>query len=378
MPSNDREELTSIQTEIIPDPSPISFVGGINHPELYLWDVWSGREGNKFHLYCLAVSRKDDNGNVFPPELRNKKSFHIRHFVSIDDGLSWTDQGCFQKAQLGSGGFDSRSIWSGSILPLPDGRQLTAYTGIREQGETLTYQQSLGLSISIDWRQVLVGSQHCISDPLTDWFTINKLGYFLGELDSLGHEDGEGDGPILAWRDPFLFSYEGQIHLFWSAKMSSRTPALGHAQISESSNGFEVSKLYAPVAMPDGDEYTQLELPKIMHDVVNDRFLMLVSSCNRLNERQSDEEADKRMRMYQSDSLQGPWHQFGHRGSTLELAEDHLFGITVLSADFEHQRLHYIAPYTSQAGAEKFLGLSETYCLDLRQLGLKPDLQGQG
>lgn len=361
-----------MRTEIIPDSHSGSFEGGICHPELYLWDVWSSQEGDDFHLYCLAVSRKDQHGEVFPPESRNQKSFHIRHFVSQDKGRSWTDQGCFQKAQVERGVFDSKSIWSGSILPLPDGRQLTAYTGIREQGASLIFQQSLGLSISADWQQVIPGSQHVISDSLTDWHAITDLGYFLGELDSLGHKDGEANGPILAWRDPFLCNHDGKLHLFWSAKMGSRTPALGHALLSETGSGFEVQKLYPPVAMPDGDEYTQLELPKILHDEVNDRFLLLVSSCNRLHERQSDEEADKRMRLYESKSIEGPWHEFGHRGSTIDLAEAHMFGITILSADFEKQVLHYIAPYTAEAGQKKFLTLSETHSLDLRQLGRKP------
>ncbi|NNC99732.1 MAG: hypothetical protein HKN85_06090 [Gammaproteobacteria bacterium] len=349
------------------------FVGGIDHPEVYLWDVWSSQEGTDLHLYCLAVSRKDEHGKVFPPELRNQRSFHIRHFISRDDGQTWTDQGCFQKVQDGAGKFDSKSIWSGSILSLADGRQLTAYTGIREQGPTLLFQQSLGLSISADWQHIIPGSQHVISDPLTDWHPITELGYFLGELSSLGHKDGEADGPILAWRDPFLFHGDGEIHLFWSAKMGSRKSALGHAILSETESGFEVQKMYPPVAMPDGDEYTQLELPKILHDDANDRFLLLVSSCNRLHERQSDEEADKRMRLYQAKSLEGPWHKYGHQGSTLELAEAHMFGVTIVSADFSKQMLRYVAPYTAAAGPKKFLTLSETHSLDLRQIDQKAE-----
>jgi len=368
-------EKTTIK-EIIPEPSGELFESGISHSELYLWDVWSSQESNEVHLYCLAVSRKDVQGKVIPPELRNHTSFHIRHFLSKNAGQSWSDKGCYQKPRDKTEGFDSRSIWSGSILPLRDGRQLTAYTGIRKQSDTLLFQQSLALSLSDDWQCVTPNTQHVVSDPLLDWEAITKLGYFLGELSLLGHKDGEADGPILAWRDPFLLNHEGQIHMYWSAKMAARTPALGHALLTESESGYTVEKMYPPVAMPDGGEYTQLELPKIYHDDVNDRFLLLVSSCNRLHERQSDEEADKRMRLYQSESPDGPWHEFGHHGSTLDLAEENMFGVSIVDADFDAQILQYVAPYTAEAGPDKFLTLSKTHSLDLRQLNHKSKFGG--
>ena len=80
-------------------------------------------------------------------------------------------------------------------------------------------------------------------------------------------------------------------------------------------------------------------------------------------------EADKRMRLYRSDSLEGPWHAHGHDGSTLNLDEPDMFGITILHADFQARTLDYIAPYTAQAGEEKFLTLSRTYSLSLDELG---------
>lgn len=355
--------------EIIPEAHPTPFINGIDHPNLYLWDVWSASTDGTTHLYCLAVSNKDERGNLLPPECRNQKSFHIRHFVSHDNGESWIDKGCFQQARHGQDIFDSKSIWSGSILPLSDGRKLMGYTGIRDRGNTLAFHQTLALSISDDWNVAKSGSQTLLSDPLIDYNCIREKGYFLGEADALGHKDGEANGPILAWRDPFLLCHEGQLHMFWSAKMESNLPALGHALLTETESGFAISELFQATAMPDGQQYTQLELPKVLYDDVQNRFMLLVSSCNRLHERQSDKEADKRMRLYTSASLEGPWCEFGHAGSTLSLAEPHMFGITIVEADFELQQLKYVAPFTEEAGIDKFLKLSKTHSLDMRELG---------
>ncbi len=355
--------------EIVPNPHPEPFKDGIAHPNLYLWDVWSAFTNDTLHLYCLAVSNKDEKGGVFPAGNRNDKSFHIRHFVSQDKGQSWLDRGCFQRARLGQDLFDSRSIWSGSILPLSDGRKLMGYTGIREQGNTLTFHQSLALSISDDWETAKSGSQTLISDPTTDYKKITDHGYFLGDVELLGHKDGEANGPIMAWRDPYLLSHDGQIHMFWSAKFDSKSPALGHALLTETDSGFAMTKLYRAIAMPDGHEYTQLELPKVMYDDARDRFLMLVSSCNRIHEGQNEEESDKRMRLYTSQSLEGPWHECGHSGSTLTLAQPNMFGICVIDADYQAQTLRYIAPFTEVAGASKLLTLSKTHSLDISDLG---------
>jgi hypothetical protein len=355
--------------EVVPAISSKVFRDGIQHPDLYLWDAWSARDGATLHLYCLAVSATCLNGETFPPEMRNHARFHIRHFTSVDSGQSWHDQGCYQRSRPEHQGFDARTIWSGSILPLQDGRQLTAYTGIRDQGEELMFQQSLALSISHDWNSVVDDSYQVISDPVMEREAILAAGYFLDSPVSLGHKDGEDGGPIMAWRDPFLLEHAGELHMFWGAKLNGVEPALGHAILTETESGFEISKLFPALSMPDGNEYTQLELPKVYFDDKQNRFLMLVSSCNRLHERQSDAEADKRMRLYQADSLAGPWYPFGHQGSCLQLAEPNMFGVTILDADFERQVFEYVAPYTQEAGSDKFLTLSKTYTLDISALG---------
>ncbi len=342
------------------------FVGGIVHPTLYLWDAWSYLDGDKIHLYCLAVSRTDSEGRRLDPAKRNERPFHVRHFVSSDDAKTWTDAGCFQEPTTGSSSFDSRTLWSGSIAPLADGNKLVAYTGVRENGPDLTFQQSIGLAISRDGSRIDHRYKEPISCCYRDWQTITDLGYYLGDKSGLGHQSGEAGGPILAWRDPFVFVEDDLIHLFWGAKVGSHQSALAHALINKADSGFEMSRLCEPVTVPDGHEFTQLELPKILYDGERGRYYLLISTCNRLFEGQTDAEVDKRVRLYSSSSLNGPWLPDGKDGSTILRDDRHMFGLTVLDADFERGELRCIAPYTDAADERLRLTLSEPFAVKLR------------
>lgn len=349
----------------IPAAYPEPFVGGIIHPTLFLWDAWSYIDADKIHLYCLAVSRTDSDGRRIDPAKRNERPFHVRHFVSGDNGKSWKDKGCFQEPRTGSSFFDSRTVWSGSVAALPDGNKLVAYTGIRENGPDLTFQQSIGLALSRDGGKVDRWWDDAISCCYRDWQAITDLGYYFDDESNLGNKDGEAGGPILAWRDPFIFVEDDTIHLFWGAKAGSRQSALAHATINETDNGFVVSELFEPVTVPDGHEFTQLELPKVLHDQANGRYYLLVSTCNRLYEGQTDAEVDKKVRLYSSSSLNGPWLPDGKGGSAILRDDSHMFGPTVLNADFEKGKLWCISPFTDAADDEKSLTISEPFAIEL-------------
>lgn len=341
------------------------FIGGIVHPALYLWDAWSYLDGDKIYLYCLAVSRTDSEGRRLDPAKRNERPFHVRQFVSSDDAKTWTDAGCFQEPTTGSNSFDSRTIWSGSIAPLADGNKLVAYTGVAENGPDLIFQQSIGLAISRDGSRI----DHRYDEPISccyrDWQTITDLGYYLDDKSNLGHRNGEAGGPILAWRDPFVFIENDTIHLFWGAKIGSHQPTLAHATIDEGDSGFKISRLFEPTTISDGNEFTQLELPKILRDRANGRYYLLISTCNRLYEGQTDAEVDKRVRLYSSSSLHGPWLPAGKDGSTILRDDCHMFGLTVLNADFEKDELRCVAPYTDAADDRISLTISEPFTVKL-------------
>lgn len=348
----------------IPKPCAQTFTHGIKHPDLYLWDAWSYAQGDTIHLYCLAVSRRKPDGSPLQPIERNSVPFHMRHFSSSDLGKSWRDEGCLLAPRVGEGLADSKTVWSGSIEPLTENRELVAYTGLYEVDEEHGFLQNIMLAIS-DGYEIKKRADQPIICPRRDWQKITDAGYYLAPLDEIGHNDGERGGPVLAWRDPFVFiDAKKQVHLFWSAKAGPKRGAMAHALLRHDGQRFQLDKLFPPTMLPDGNRFTQFELPKIYFDENEKTYWLIASTCNRLNEGQPDEEVDKTIRLYRADSLEGPWQTWSPGGSALTGLEN-LFGMTVLKPDFDRKRLLCIAPYTDAAEDDISLTFSRCFYINL-------------
>ncbi|GHA19125.1 hypothetical protein GCM10008090_31130 [Arenicella chitinivorans] len=336
------------------------FYDGIEHPDYFLWDAWSYEQDGILHLYSLAVERILKNGVRLQPHERNNVPFHVRHFSSSDHGESWHDLGCFQEPRPALASFDARTVWSSSMTLLADQRKLVAFTGLAEQGSERPFLQSMAMAFSSDGNAIDADSIQLISSPVTDWEEITAAGYYLAERANLGHKDGEDGGPILAWRDPYVLEVDGDLHLFWCAKADRMTPALGHAKLNAE---YQIDTLYPPTRLPDDNGFTQFELPKVYHDSENQQFYLIGATCNRLYEGQSDAEVDKQIRMYVAESVRGPWRPHSPTGSSLGLGAKHMFGMTVLRADFSTGELLCIAPYTE--AADKPLTFSAPFTIKL-------------
>ncbi len=349
----------------IPPAHSALFENGIRHPDLYLWDAWSYHQDGAFHLYCLAVSRSRPDGGVLQPAERNDYPFHVRHFSSIDEGKNWKDEGCFQTPGQARSGHDARNVWSGSIEPLLHGGKLVAYTGLYEIGAERTFLQNISLAFSGDGYRLDRLQEQPLSCPLRDRQQILNQGYYLDTVENLGHKDGEGGGPIMAWRDPFIFSdRQGLLHLYWSAKSDPCHGVIAHGIIEKTGDGYRLDRLYPPLSLPDGEDFTQAELPKVYCDRDSDSYYLILATCNRQYEGQSDDEVDKRIRIYRSDSLRGPWRACAREGSAIA-GLDGLFGMTVLKTDFDRQRLLCIAPYTDAVESDRRLTFAAPFYIDL-------------
>ena len=349
----------------IPPAYTIEFENGIRHPLLYLWDAWSYREASTLHLYCLAVSRLKSDGTPLPPIERNDFPFHIRHFTSKNNGRRWKDEGCFLEPGAFTHLHDYYTIWSGSVEMLPDQSKLVAFTGLAQVDTAHKFIQNIALAISKDGYVVDEIQKKAISSPSRDWQEITNTGYYLDRPGNLGSNDGENKGPILAWRDPFVFlDNKGQVNLFWGGKVTPTKGALVRAVVNKTGEGYEMAKLFPPVTVPDGNEFTQLELPKVLYDKKRDLYYLIISSCNRIYEGQPDSEVDKGVRIYKSKSLDGPWESMGNK----ILGPENLFGPTVLDADFENNRLLCIAPYTDAAEDSLSLTFSPVFYVYLNTL----------
>lgn len=337
----------------IPLPYNRQFENGICHPLLYLWDAWSYVEDDIIHLYCLAVSRLKLDGTPLQPAERNDFQFHIRHFTSDNNGRSWKDEGCFLETNPWSEKFNFYTIWSGSVEALSNGEKLVAFTALEQVDINHKFAQNIAIATSRDGYVVDQILDIALSSPRKDWQAIINKGYYLDAPEKLGNTAGENGGPILAWRDPFIFlDQEEKINLFWGGKVSPKKGALVRAELEKSGTSYKIAKLHPPTTVPDGDEFTQLELPKVLYDKDKKLYYLIISSCNRLYEGQSDEEVDKGVRVYKSKMINGPWETLGGK----ILGSENLFGPTVLKTDFRNNRLLCIAPYTD--AAEKHLSLT--------------------
>jgi len=342
------------------------FEGAIVHPDLYLWDSWSYQEHGTIHLFCLAISRTKPNGEALLPAEKDNYPFHIRHFSSLDQGRQWKDEGCFQQPGKTSDGHDERNVWSGSVCLLPSGEKLAGFTGIFEIDDQRRYLQniSLGTSSSSQIDSLLPSPLSC---PIRDREAILSLGYYLDAANRLGSNDGEEGGPVMAWRDPFLFIDSDQrINAFWSAKSGPGVGVIAQGLIAKGDDkcGYSLEKLYPPMSLPDGESFTQAELPKIYFDDAQGIYYLIVSSCNRFYEGQPDSEVDKTIRLYKSNSMRGPWQIAVGNNSAIKGAEG-LFGMTVLEPDFANDRLLCISPRTGSDDPTAAFTIGERFYLDL-------------
>lgn len=332
----------------IPAPYSKPFMGGIRHPLLWLWDSWVYREKQALHLYCLALARQDQSGNPIMPHQFNDYPFHYRHFVSTDDGQSWHDQGAALMPGSIQDGSDAGNVWSGGVHPLPNGQVLFAYTGISHASSRRQFVQSIIISEG-DASGPDTFPTKAQSHPIRDREAILAAGYYLPDEEQIGSNDGEDGGPILAWRDPHIFEdASGTLHCLWSAKVGPTEPAVAHA-ILEKQDQTWVTHLQPPILLPDADEYTQSEVPKICRNAVTGELLMMISSCDRISEQQPDSEITKNLRLYQGQTIRGPWESVFEHGSIIQ-GIDHHFGASFIDPVAEHGTLRLVSPYTVKAG----------------------------
>ncbi len=350
----------------IPPPSKGIFTNGIAHPDLWLWDSWTLQEpSGTLHLYCLALGKVDDSGTRISPAERNDFRFHVRHFESATSGQSWQDRGAVLEAGQMPDGADGRNVWSGSVLRLDDGQVAFAFTGIRDVGADRCFVQSICVGIGSDPGRLGPAPAAAISCPLRDYVSIVSKGYYLGPPHLLGRNQGDEGGPIMAWRDPFLFmTTQGDIEAIWSAKLSPATPALAHARLRRAGQQMLLEELFPPIELPDAALMTQAEVPKLYRDPSTRDYLLLVSACDRQSETQPACEITHVLRLYRSPRITGPWQPIGSDGSKVH-GLDGIFGASLLDHDLASGRLTFLGPYSENAGPPRQLSFNRIETIPL-------------
>ena len=201
----------------------------------WLWDHWLYRRNEEWHLFFLRAPRALGN-----PDLRHDHA-RLGHAVSTDM-RSWRELPDALTPRSGTDFFDSRTIWTGSTLTLPDGGTRVFYTGTStrhgsarqvvgwaDSTDLLTFPRSptmSGLSADPRWYATLAGGEEC--------------------------ED---------WRDPFVFHYDGEWHMVVAASAPNEGPTtrgiLGHATSPDLTHW----SVQPPLSEPG--RWGQLEVPQV-------------------------------------------------------------------------------------------------------------------
>lgn len=348
----------------IPPAAPGLFRNGIKHPDLWLWDAWTVDSGDRLTLFTLALARRNKKGAPIRPGDRNDYPFHVRRFETRDSGANWRDLGAFLAPSPAAGGVMAHNVWSGSAAAA-DGRLLFGFTGLRKPEAGRSFVQSICLlPASLEGDPPDPSGAIVISDPETDYDAIAGAGYYLGPRECLGDDRGEEGGPILAWRDPFLLARsDGAIDVFWAAKTSAIAPAVARARLTRRGEDFHC-ELLAPISLPDSDEFTQAEVPKVYKDPRGGGYLLLLSTCNRLREDQPDHEVSKELRLYRAVNPEGPWRPYRGGGSVIPGVK-HLFGGALASFNKFANTAALVAPYTEMADEARQLSFAPIMSIDL-------------
>ena len=332
------------------------FSGGIDHPDLWLWDSWTlDDKVGCLHLYCLALAKTHSDGTAITPPQRNDFTFHVRRFTSSDTGQSWCDQGVALQHEQMPDGADGRNVWSGSVLRLDEQTVAFGFTGVRDRGTERRFLQTICVATGNSPKAPAYWPDVALSCPIRDYDAIVSAGFYLGPRETLGSNQGEEGGPIMAWRDPFLFQEkDGTLFAVWSAKISPTVPAVALAKLERDGSTLRLGHLYPPIELPDANLMTQAEVPKLYRDTASGDYLLMVSACDRRYEGQPDQEVTHIHRLYRSAVLTGPWQPIGATGSALPGLEG-LFGASLIDIDLAQNSLTVLAPYTENAGPDRQL-----------------------
>lgn len=343
------------------------FKQGIAHPDYFLWDAWSCQHRGLLHLYCLALPRRTEKGEAINPDQRNQYRFHVRHFISQDDGISWKDHGVFQQPAMANDRHDSSNVWSGSVFVDAQDQLWVGYTGIEQPSSDRPFVQNMALAKAHSFDSLEPARRFFLSSVLANYNEIRAAGYFLDAPQRLGYVKGECGGSILAWRDPFLFASGGKNYMAFAAKASAVQPAMGLARWdpSQPDKGIE---LLPPVVFPDDHSFTQLEVPKIYALKERRQFLLLCATTDRISEDQPGDEVNMQIRLYLSEHISGPWRPAGTTTSVLGNC-DHLFGATVLTINEQSGTITLMAPYTTAPNDHRDLTFAPRFSVSLEEMG---------
>ncbi|MFB2600011.1 glycosyl hydrolase family 32 [Herbiconiux sp. P17] len=224
-------------------------------PHAWVWDFWTARDGETFHLYYLHAPK-----SLGDPELRHRNAA-IGHATS-NDLVTWVDHGTVLEHGLAHHP-DASATWTGSVMCDPSGLWRMYYTGSRFLSEdAVTNVETVLMATSADLATWTKEYDAMVSaDPA--WYETLP--------DGTWHEE--------AWRDPWIAQDEsGGWHMLITARSRALAPHLdprdrgviGHAV----SDDLVTWRPTAPLSAPGGG-FAHLEVLQLVE--IDGRDVLLFS-----------------------------------------------------------------------------------------------------
>jgi beta-fructofuranosidase len=250
-------------------------------PDAWIWDFWLADDGARFHLFFLRASRAlgDPDRRHFRASVGHAVSTDLRDWRLVTDALVPAERPAF----------DDIAIWTGSVVPGPDGTWHMFYTAAGSADQGLV--QRIGMATSTDlmtWRR---HPDSPVLDADPRWY--ERLG------DSTWTDQ--------AWRDPWVFADPGGDgwHMLITAR-ANRGPVddrgvLGHARSPDLVHWTAQPPLTEP-----GAGFGQLEVPQVA--IVDGRSVLVFSCLHKeLAQRRRETGATGGVWAAPGDSLLGPF-----------------------------------------------------------------------
>ena len=216
----------------------------LRHPERYVWDFWYhyDRENRVFHVFYLNA-----DPSLVPSE-QHHFSAHVGYATTTDfTHMNWMadDVLCADPS-----GWDNTSIWTGDVIKIGNGF-LLFYTS-RDANVDDGFTQNIGCAFAED---------------ITDWQSWQRIPDIqIKPTAPYQTRSVPGDTTIHAWRDPFLFVHDKEIHMLLAAKSTDRPVGrLGAiAMLKLRSTDFCEWDVLKPLTNPGW--YSEMEVPQLYLD----------------------------------------------------------------------------------------------------------------
>ena len=215
-------------------------------PDKWVWDFWFARKHDEHHVFYLQAPR-----SLGDPELRHHNasighaiSRDARHWSVVEDAIR----------PGASGAWDDLATWTGSVLE-HDGLWHMLYTGINRSERGLI--QRIGLAVSSDLFRWHKHPANPVIEADASWYELLDLDRWRDQ----------------SWRDPWLYTANGQIRALITAR-SNQGPPDGAGVIGQAQSFNLVDwKVLPPITEPG--EFAQVECPQLV--TLDDHRLVLFS-----------------------------------------------------------------------------------------------------